>query len=79
MDDSVSLKLPKNVLADLKCKEKVKSMFSLDYFSKMVKASSTSENVSINLGTDYPVRLEFDIAEGKGHVVYLLAPRIESE
>jgi len=79
MDDSVSLKLPKNVLVDLNCKEKVKSMFSLDYFSKMMKAISTSENVTLYLGTDYPVKLGFDIAEGNGHVVYLLAPRIENE
>ena len=79
MDDSVSLKLPKNVLVDLECKEKVKSMFSLDYFSKMVKAISTSENVTLYLGTDYPVKLEFSIAEGNGHVTYLLAPRIENE
>lgn len=78
-EGSISLTLPKNVLVALECKEKVKSMFSLDYFSKMMKAVSASENVIAHLGSDYPVKLEFDIAGGNGHAVYLLAPRIESE
>ncbi|PJB20896.1 MAG: proliferating cell nuclear antigen (pcna) [Euryarchaeota archaeon CG_4_9_14_3_um_filter_38_12] len=77
--DSVSLKLPKKLLVELNCKERAKSLFSLDYFSKMIKAVITSENVVMNLGTDYPVKMEFDIAKGNGHATYLLAPRIESE
>lgn len=77
--DSVSLKLPKAALVSLQCKEMAKSLFSLDYFSKMIRAVGSSENVTLYLGTDYPVKLEFDIAKGNGHTSYLLAPRIESE
>ena len=77
--DAVNLKLPKELLVSVDCKEKVKSVFSLDYFSNMVKAARSVEAVSINMGTDYPVKVDFDIAEDKGHVSYLLAPRIESE
>jgi hypothetical protein len=29
------------------------------------------------LGKNYPLKMEFDIADGKGKVVYLLAPRVE--
>jgi proliferating cell nuclear antigen len=32
----------------------------------------------MQLGNDYPVKVEFKIAGGKGEVRYLLAPRIES-
>lgn len=77
--DSVELKLSKDLLEDLECKEPIKSMFPLDYFSNMIKAIGTSENATLYLGNDYPVRLEFDVAAGKGHVKYLLAPRVESE
>jgi proliferating cell nuclear antigen len=35
--------------------------------------------VSIDLGTDYPVKFTFNIAGGNGTITYLLAPRIESE
>lgn len=76
--DSVNLKLAKDLLEELECEEKVKSMFSLDYFSSMIK-SITSELVTMNLGSDYPIRLEFEIADGNGSVNFLLAPRIESD
>ncbi|MEM3043827.1 MAG: proliferating cell nuclear antigen (pcna) [Thermoplasmata archaeon] len=77
--DSVSLKLPKDLLETLETKDSVKSLFSLDYFSNMIKSAGNAPTVNLNLGTDYPVRIEFDIAGGEGHVRYLLAPRIENE
>src|SRR5213594_576145 len=77
--DSASLKLPKDMLDELVCKEKVRSLFPLDYFSNMIKAIGSAQTVTMHMGNDYPVRMEFDIAGGKGQVKYLLAPRIESE
>jgi proliferating cell nuclear antigen len=76
--DSVNLKLPKDMLDELVCKEKARSLFPLDYFANMIKAISTAPTVTMYMGNDYPVRLEFDIAGGKGQVKYLLAPRIEN-
>jgi proliferating cell nuclear antigen len=77
--DSVNLKLPKDLLESLDCKETVRSLFPLDYFSNMVKAASSAGSITMFLGTDYPVKMEFRISDGKGEVHYLLAPRIESE
>lgn len=77
--DSVNLKLPKDLLEEIDCKETVRSLFPLDYFSNMIKAVSSAEAITMYLGNDYPVRMEFKIADGKGEVKYLLAPRIESE
>jgi len=74
--DSVDLKVPKDSLVELACVDKLESMFSLDYFSKMVKSSS-SDSVTLKIGADFPVKIEFDIAEGSGHVTYLLAPRVD--
>ena len=76
--DQVHLKLDKSMLAELKVSEKSKSLFSLDYFANMVKAAKGSGGIQLHLGNDYPVRIEFDLAGGNGHVMYLLAPRIES-
>jgi proliferating cell nuclear antigen len=76
--DSVKLKIPKSQLSSLKCSEQVKSMFALDYFSDMIK-SVKSEEVTLYLGSDYPIKMIFQIAEGNGEVMYLLAPRIESD
>jgi len=77
--DSVTLKLPKDKLVSLDCKDNVRSLFPLDYFSNMIRAIPVGTVVSMNLGNDYPVKMEFTIAEGKGTVSYLLAPRIESD
>ena len=40
---------------------------------------SSAPTVTLYLGSDYPVKMEFQIAGGKGEVRYLLAPRIESD
>jgi len=77
--DTVNLKLPKNLLLDLKTQSKCKSLFSIDYFSNMIKPVTGEEPVTIMIGNDNPIRVEFNIADKKGHVTYLLAPRIESE
>jgi proliferating cell nuclear antigen len=76
--DTVTLKIPKSQLVSLKCKEPVRSLFSLDYFSDMVKAAKSDE-MKLYIGNDYPVKMIFYIAEGNGEVSYLLAPRIESD
>ncbi|MCD6203512.1 MAG: DNA polymerase sliding clamp [Methanophagales archaeon] len=53
------------------------SLFTLDYIAAMSKGMSHAENVTLNLGKDYPLQIEFEVAEGKGKVSYLLAPRVE--
>ena len=76
--DQVHLRLDKSMIAELKVTDKAKSLFSLDYFANMVKAAKGSQGIHLNLGNDYPVKIDFDLAGGNGHVTYLLAPRIES-
>jgi proliferating cell nuclear antigen len=77
--DTVNLKLPKDMLIELSSPGKFKSLFSIDYFSNMIKPVKAGDPITIFLGNDNPIRVDFDIAEKKGHVIYLLAPRIESE
>ncbi len=76
--DSVDFRLPKDKLQLLESKGKVRSLFPLDYFANMAKAISGNNEIKINLGNNYPVKLEFEIAGGNGLVKYLLAPRVES-
>jgi proliferating cell nuclear antigen len=76
--DSVELKLPKDLLEEMEVSEPVKSLFSLEYFSNMIKSVGSAEFVTMYLGNNYPIRIEFDIAGGEGHTIYLLAPRLEN-
>ncbi len=77
--DTVNLKLPKDLLLELNAASKCKSLFSIDYFSNMIKSVRGEDPITILLGNDNPIKVEFNIADNKGHVTYLLAPRIESE
>ena len=77
--DTVNLKLPKDLLVELNSPGKFKSLFSIDYFSNMIKPVRAEDPITIFLGNDNPIKVDFDIADKKGHVTYLLAPRIESE
>ena len=75
--DLASLRVPASEL-EISADAPAHSMYPLDYFSNIVKVIP-SESVEVQLDTDYPVKLLFDIAEGHAHITYLLAPRIENE
>ncbi len=64
-------------LIELKTQTPAKATFPLQYLEDMVKATSVSSVVTVNLETDRPLRIEYDIEGAK--VVYYLAPRIETD
>jgi len=55
-----------------------KSMFSLDYLSKMIGGKKLSDTVTVKLGEDFPMRLEF-VKPDTTNLSFVLAPRIEEE
>jgi proliferating cell nuclear antigen len=66
-----------NEVVELNTKEGARATFPLQYLEDMVKATSSNSIVRINLETDRPLKLEYDIEGAK--VVYYLAPRIETD
>lgn len=64
-------------VSEINTQNGAKATFPLQYLEDMVKATSANSLVKINLETDRPLKLEYDI-EG-AHVTYYLAPRIETE
>ncbi|MBU3896537.1 MAG: proliferating cell nuclear antigen (pcna) [Nanoarchaeota archaeon] len=46
-------------LVSLNARQSIKSRYPLDYLKKIIKASKISDITKINLGTDYPMRIEF--------------------
>mgnify|MGYP000580150143 CR=1 FL=1 len=63
-------------LMDIESDGKAKSMFSMDYLKKMIKAEKLSDTVKMSLGNDFPMRLDFEIPD-KLKLGFILAPRIE--
>jgi len=76
--DNIRREFSKDELKSLTPNE-ARSLFSLDYLKDMGKVMSRAPEVEIFIGIDHPVRFSFDIANGNGHVEYLLAPRIEAD
>jgi len=76
--DDVNLKLDAEDLISLEVADCV-SLFSLDYLKDMNKAIPKDAEVTLLLGEEFPVKLKFEIAEGQGHVTFMLAPRIQSD
>ena len=76
--DQVRIEMGRDQLIDLKSGDAC-SLFSLDYLSDIVKPTSKINEVTLSLGRDFPVLIDFELANGAGKISYLLAPRIESE
>ncbi|ADQ65639.1 DNA polymerase sliding clamp [Halogeometricum borinquense] len=76
--DDVDFQLDTEDLIDL-TSGTADSLFSLDYLKDMNKAIPKDAEVTAELGEEFPVKLHYQIAEGQGHVTYMLAPRIQSE
>jgi proliferating cell nuclear antigen len=77
---STELKLSKDdkeALAKLKVDQPARAVFNIKYLRDMMEGASSSDSVTILLGTDLPVQLDFRISKGK--LRFLLAPRIEAE
>jgi proliferating cell nuclear antigen len=75
--DSLRLNIPSTELLGLKPGE-ARSLFSLDYLEDMSKSIGKAQEVTLELGMDYPLRVGFKIGQAI-EVNYLLAPRIEQE
>jgi len=66
-------------LLKLAAKQPAHAMFNIKYLIDMTRAAGSTDTITINLGTDLPIQLDLQIAEGKGRLRFLLAPRIEAE
>ncbi len=66
-------------LEELEVREPSEAMYNIGYLEDMFKAASSNDLVDVDHGVDLPIRITFQIAEGKGHLKFILAPRVETE
>jgi proliferating cell nuclear antigen len=66
-------------LAKLSIKQPARAMFNIKYLTDITKAASATDIITVNLGMDLPIQMDFPVAEGRGRLRFLLAPRIEAE
>lgn len=53
------------------------SKFSLEYLNKIIKASKLTDKIILNLGKDYPLKMDF--INDNLNLSFILAPRVETE
>ncbi len=75
--DRVLMEMTKDQLIDITPGE-VGSLFSLDYLSDISKTAGKASQLTLDVGKDYPIKINFAFAEEHGHALYMLAPRVES-
>lgn len=62
---------------EIKTESGARATFPLQYLEDMMKATVSGSAVTLNLETDKPLKMEYEIEGAK--VTYYLAPRIETE
>ena len=78
-NETINLDIPKSQLLALEgdIDGEIRSTFSMEFLSKISKVLTNSETVELKLKTNYPLEMAFQIADGYGNVIFLLAPRME--
>ncbi len=76
--DDVIYEVPLDRLKIIKASE-AKSLFAIDYLTKIQKLAEKTGEITIIMGKDYPIKIGFPISEGKGTVEYMIAPRVETD
>jgi len=65
-------------LIELSSPSEEKSRYALDYLKKMSKAVKMADTVTIEHGTDYPMKISFN-ATDKARLSFILAPRVTED
>ncbi len=72
----LELKKGEDGLVNMEASDAVRARYPLEYLKKMIKAAKISQNVILEFGTDYPMRLGF-VDVDKVSLKFILAPRVE--
>lgn len=65
------------VNANIEASEKTHSKYSLEYLKKIIKGSKLTNDVQIQFGNDYPLRIDYTTKD-KLNLAFILAPRVSN-
>jgi proliferating cell nuclear antigen len=76
--DDVNLELAADDLVELTVSDG-RALFSLDYVKNISKQFPKNTEIEMTFGTDFPMMIEYEFADGECTVLAMLAPRIGSD
>jgi len=71
------LKKGNEALLNINATQTVKSRYPIDYLKKLIKASKISDTVNIQIGADYPLKMQFK--GDNASLTAILAPRVSED
>jgi proliferating cell nuclear antigen len=75
--DEIIISIPKDRLPKMKGTESpIRGLYPLKFFTEIVASIKTADQVSIQFGQDYPLKLDFALSAGLGKAMFILAPKI---
>lgn len=75
---TVELTKGTDALLQIAAKDHVHSIYSVEYLKKMARAAALADTVTVQLSSDYPLRLDFR-SLNRLQMSFILAPRIENK
>jgi len=75
--DDVSLELTKDDLESITPAEGT-ALYSLDYVKDLSREFPKNDELSLTFGQEFPMMIEYELADGECTVLAMLAPRIET-
>jgi proliferating cell nuclear antigen len=76
--DDVKVELDGEDLIEINAGD-AESLFSLEYLKEINKAIPANTPVTLELGPEYPIMINFLLIDGQADVLFMLAPRISSD
>lgn len=67
-----------NGILGIEVDKQIRAQYPLEYLKKMIKANKIAKQVTLEFGTDYPIRLSFKQID-KLQLNFILAPRVIEE
>ncbi len=67
-----------DALLQINARDAAKSIYSVEYLKKMARTAALADTVTVQLGPDYPLKLDFR-SVNKMQMSFILAPRIENK
>lgn len=77
--DDIHLELDSDDYISLDASEDASSLFGLDYVTDIEGPIPADAEVTLNLGSEFPVKIDVQIADGHASVLYMIAPRVQND
>lgn len=77
--DAVDLTVDREETLSLLVDEPAEALYSHNYLAEIGAAMGSNTEASLRLGTEYPLTLQYSVADGSIQLEYTVAPRIDQE